>query len=117
MLQVCSNFGNLSFKAEKIQLICFRLHKSVIIEDVVEFCGVQLTLVDTVIYLGHTLSCNLSESKDIEIKTKDCIRRANCLLLNFGVFSLQSSLRCFSHFVCLFMGLPYGNWHVLNSIH
>ena len=117
MLLVCSNFGNLSFNAEKIQLTSFRLHKSVIIEDVVEFCGVQLTLVDTVIYLGHTLSCNFSESEDIEIKTKDCIRRANCLLLNFGVFSLQSSLRCFSHFVCLFMGLPYGNWHVLNSIH
>ena len=88
MLLVCSNFGNLSFNAEKIQLTCFRLHKSVII-DVVEFCGVQLTLVDTVIYLGHTLSCNLSDSEDIEIKTKDSIMRANCLLLNFGVFSLQ----------------------------
>ena len=49
MLQVCSDFAterNLSFNAEKTQLIRFRLHKSVIVEDVVEFCGVQLTFVD-----------------------------------------------------------------------
>ena len=57
--------------------------QSVIIEDVVEFCGVQLTFV----HLGHTLSCNLSDSEDIEIKTKDFIRRANYLPLNFGVCS------------------------------
>ena len=47
----------------------------------------QLTFVDTVVHLGHTLSCNLSDSEDIEIKTKDFIRRANCLLLNIGVCS------------------------------
>ena len=35
-------------------LICLCLHKSVIIEDVVEFCGVQLTFVDTVVHLGRT---------------------------------------------------------------
>ena len=87
MLQVCSDFAterNLSFNAEKTQLICFRLHKSV---DVVEFCGVQLTFVDTAVHLGHTLSYNLSDSEDIEIKTKDFLRCANCPLLNFGVCS------------------------------
>ena len=71
MLQVCSDFAierNLSFNAEKTQLICIRSHKSVIIEDVIEFCGVQLTFVDTVVHLGHALSCNLSDSEDIEIK-------------------------------------------------
>ena len=47
----------------------------------------QLTFVDTVVHLGHTLSCNLSDSEEIEIKTKDLIRRANCLLLNLGVCS------------------------------
>ena len=38
---------------------------------------------DTVVHSDHTLSCNLSDSEDIEIKTKDIIRHANCLLLNF----------------------------------
>ena len=78
----------------------------------------QLTFVDTVVHLGHTLSCNLSDSEDIEIKTKDFIRRANCLLLNFGVCSAAlKSMLLQSFCICLFMGLPYGNWHVLNSIH
>lgn len=48
---------------------------------------VQLTFVDTVVHMGHTLSCNLSDQEDIEIKTKDFIRHARCLLLNFGVRS------------------------------
>ena len=66
MLQVCSDFAterNLSFNAEKTQMKCFYLHKFVIVEDVVEFCGVQLTFVNTVVY---TLS---SDSEDTEIKT------------------------------------------------
>ena len=53
MLQVCSDFAterNLSFNAEKTQLICFRLHKSVIIDDVAEFRGVHLTFVDSAVH-------------------------------------------------------------------
>ena len=106
MLQVCSDFAterNLSFNAEKTQLICFRLHKSVIIEDVVEFCGVQLTFVDTAVHLGHSLSC-LSDSEDIEIKTKDFIRRANCLLLNFGVCSAAVKSTLLQSFCMSFYG-------------
>ena len=49
-----------------------------------------LTFVDTVVHLGHTLSCNLSDSEDIEIKTQDFIQRANRLLLNFGVCSVDA---------------------------
>ena len=107
MLQVCSDFAterNLSFNAEKTQLICFRLHKSAIVEDVVEFCGVQLTFVDTVVHLGHTLSCNLSDSEEIEIKTKDFIRRANCLLLNFGVCSAAVKSMLLQSFCMSFYG-------------
>ena len=73
MLQVCSNFAtesNVSFNAEKTQLIGFCLHKSVIVEDVVEFVGVQLTFVDAVVHLGHTLSCILYDFEDVEMKTK-----------------------------------------------
>ena len=106
MLHVCSDFAterNLSFNAEKTQLICFRLHKSVVIEDVVEFCGVQLTFVDTVVHLGHSLSC-LSDSEVIEIKIKDFIRRANCLLLNFGVCSAAVKFTLLQSFCMSFYG-------------
>ena len=84
----------------------------------------QLTFVDTVVHLGHTLSYNLSDSEEIEIKPKDLIRRANCLLLNFGVCSaavkstlLQSlKLAChelhslkvaFNKVLCRIWNLPY----------
>ena len=52
-----------------------------------EFCGQELTFTDTVVHLRQTLSCDLSDSEDIENKTKDFIRHANCLLANFGVCS------------------------------
>ena len=88
MLQVCSDFAsekNLTFNAGKTQLNCFRSHKSVVVDERFEFCGQELTFTDIVVHLGHTLSCNLSGSEDIENKTKDFIRSANCLLANFGV--------------------------------
>ena len=57
----------------------YHLHKSIIVEDG-EFCGVQLTFVDTVLHLGHTMSSNLTDSEDTGIKTKNFVRRGNCLL-------------------------------------
>ena len=64
----------------------------------------QLTFVDTVVHLGHTLSSNLSDSEDIEIKTKDFIRRANCLLLNFGVCSAAVKSTLLQSFCMSFYG-------------
>ena len=64
----------------------------------------QLTFVDTVVPLGHTLSSNLSDSEDIEIKTKDFIRRANCLLLNFGVCSAAVKSTLLQSFCMSFYG-------------
>ena len=74
------------FNAGKTQLICFRSHKSVVVDEWFEFCGLELTFTDTVVHLGHTLSCDLSDSEDDENKTKDFISD-NCLLASFGVCS------------------------------
>ena len=49
-------------------------------------------------HLGHTLSCDLSDSEDIENKT-DFIRCANCLLANFGVCS-PAVKSCLLQFFC-----------------
>ena len=102
MLQVCSDFAsekNLIFNAGKTQLICFRSHKSVVVDERFEFCGQELTFTDTVVHLGHTLFCDLSDSEDTENKTKDFIRRANCLLANFGVCS-PTVKSCLLQFFC-----------------
>ena len=90
MLQVCSDFTsekNMIFNAGKTQLICFCSHKSVVVDEQFEFCGQELNFTDTVVHLGHTLFCDLSDSEDIESKTKDFIRCANYLLANFGACS------------------------------
>ena len=102
MLQVCSDFAsekNLIFNAGKTQLICFRSHKSVVVDERFEFCGQELTFTDAVVHLGHTLFCDLSDSEDTENKTKDFIRRANCPLANFGVCS-PAVKSCLLQFFC-----------------
>ena len=102
MLQVCSDFAfekNLIFNAGKTQLTCFCSHKSVVVDERFEFCGQELTFTDTVVYLGHTLSCDLSDSEDIENKTKDFIRCDNCLLANCGVCS-SAVKSCLLQFFC-----------------
>jgi len=107
MLQVCSDFAsekNLTFNAGKTQLICFCSHKSVVVDEKFEFCGQELTFTDIVVHLGHTLSCDLSDSEDIENKTRDFIRRANCLLANFEVCSSVVKLRLLQSFCTSFYG-------------
>ena len=90
MLKICSEFPaerNLVFNAGKTQLICFCQHRSIVVDDCIEFCGQKLCFSDSVSHLGHILSCYLSDSSDIENKTKKFIRCANCLQLNFGMCS------------------------------
>ena len=81
----------LKFNAEKTQLICwyaFVYINLLLLRMLLSFVGCSwLLLILLFTWAGHTLSCNLTHSEDIEIKTKDFIRCANCLLLNFGVCS------------------------------
>ena len=87
---------NLMFNAGKTQLICFRRHSSIVVDDYIKFCGQKLNFSESVCHLGHMLSCDLSDSIQtvIEMKTKEFIRCANCLHLNFGMCSpaVKSSL-------------------------
>ena len=64
------------------------------VDDCIEFCGQKLNFSNSVCHLGHMLSCDLSDTIDIEMKTKEFIRCANCLHLNFGMCSpaVKSSL-------------------------
>ena len=62
------------FNAGKTQLICFRCHRSIVVDDCIEFCGQKLNFSDSVCHLiGHMLSCDLSDLIDIEMKTKEFI--------------------------------------------
>ena len=85
------------------------------VDERFEFCGQELTFTDTVVYLGHTLSCDLSDSEDIENKTKDFIRCANCLLANCGVCS-SAVKSCLLQFFCMsFYGAALWTLASLNS--
>jgi len=48
-------------------------HISLVVDERFEFCGQELTFTDIVVHLGYTLSCDLSDSVDIENQTKDFI--------------------------------------------
>ena len=75
MLEVCSNFA--MFNAGKTQVICICRHRSIVVDDCIEFCGQKLNFSDLVCHLDHMLACDLSDSIDIEMKTKEFIRCAN----------------------------------------
>ena len=67
-----------------------------VVDEQFEFCGQELTFPDNV----DTLSCDRSDYEDVENKTKDSIRRANRLLVNFVVLSAVKS--CLLQFFCTF---------------
>ena len=52
-----------SMPAGKTQLMCFCRHKSIVVDDCIEFCG---HFSNSISHLGHILSCDLPDSSDIE---------------------------------------------------
>ena len=86
MLSSCESFSishGLKFNASKIQLIRFGSMPSSDYKATVYFCGSELQFVNTVTHLGHVLAYNLSDSTDIVLKTRDMVKKANCLLCSF----------------------------------
>ena len=79
MLQERGAFAKhgLKFNASKTQLICFGLCKSSICGDSSEFCGVVLSLLDSVMHIGHILMYYLSHSDDIISKPRDHVVKLN----------------------------------------
>ena len=47
------------------------------------FCGSFLPLSDSVTHLGHVLRYDLDDSDDILLKSRDMVRKANCMLRSF----------------------------------
>ena len=90
MLRVCEYFASshdLLFNPFKPQFIQFYHHSHLRMNLSILFCGRYLPLLNEVLHLGHILTYNLSDDRDILSKCKDMIRKANSLLCSFSNLS------------------------------
>ena len=81
MLRCCKDFvfeHGLHFNPSKTQLICFSWTLSSSCTARFNFCGQQLSFINTVSHLGHLLHYNLSDVPDINHKLRDMVVKANC---------------------------------------
>ena len=88
MLSTCASFAAahcLVFNASKTQLIQFSRSRCSSVNSPFSFLfnGHVLQMSHSVKHLGHILTSNLSETKDIDRVWKDFIRKANCMLFSF----------------------------------
>ena len=86
MIRCCEDFAvshGLRFNASKTQLIRFSHSLSSSCHVCIQFCGQQLSFIDTVTHLGHLLNYNLSDAPDINHKLRDMVRKANYVLVTF----------------------------------
>ena len=86
MLHCCEDFAferGLQFNPSKTQLIRFSWSSSSSCTARFNFCGQQLSFLDTVTHLGHLLHYNLSDVPDINHKLRNMVKKANCLLASF----------------------------------
>jgi hypothetical protein len=86
MLRFCEDFAvshGLNFNSSKTQLIRFGRCKSSTSSDLFLFCDSSLSLLDSVTHLGHVISYDLDDSEDVILKSRDMVRKANCMLRSF----------------------------------
>ncbi len=103
MLKFCEEFAashGLQFNSSKTQLIRFGRCKSSTSSDLFLFCGSYLPLLDSVIHLGHILRYDLDDSEDIVQKSRDMVRKANCVLHSFAGTDPSVKTKLFQSF-CL----------------
>ena len=87
MLQICDKYAQnhgLSFNADKTQLICFRTHQTRSCTANIVFNNTILKFQEEVTHLGHILSYDLDDKKDILRAIKDINRKANSILCTFN---------------------------------
>ena len=77
----------LLFNPFKTQFIQFYHHSHLRMNSSILFCGRYIPLLNEVLHLGHILTYNLSDDRDILSKCKDMIRKANSLLCSFSNLS------------------------------
>jgi len=103
MLRLCEDFASsrgLKFNSQKTQMILFGRVKSTHASDSFISCGSPLPFLDSVIHLGHVLRYDLSDEEDIIMRTRDMIRKANCMLHTFPGVDCAGLTRLFQSF-CL----------------
>ena len=87
MLNICDKYAHdhgLSFNADKTQLICFRSRQTHPCNANIAFNNIKLKFQDEVTHLGHILSYDLDDRKDILRAIKDINRKANSILCSFN---------------------------------
>ena len=72
----------LLFNPAKTQFIQF-FHHAHLKTDPHIFCGHRLPVVTQIIHLGHILTYNLSDDKDIQSKCRDMVHKVNSLFCSF----------------------------------
>ncbi len=103
MLNHCEVYAlnhGLRFNAAKTQLMCFGRAKSSQRTDHFVLCGTRLPFVDSVVHIGHTLRYDLSDSDDFICRTRDMIKKANCMLHTFSAADAATKSRLLQAF-CL----------------
>ena len=110
MLHECEAFAvshGLRFNSAKTQLIRFGRCQSSVCTDCFLFCGEPLRFLDSVIHLGHTLRHDLGDDDDIVLRTRDMIRKANCIMRTFQDVDSIAMTHLY-HFVSRYMVWHFG---------
>ena len=95
----------LKFNSAKTQPICFGRCQSSICTDCFLFCGASLPFLDSVLQPGRTLRHDLGDEDDIALRTRDMVRKANCIMCTFqGV-----DVVVMTHLFCSFCLSLYGS--------
>ena len=85
MLLFCESFATshgLLFHPTKAQIIQFFNHSHLKTDPHI-FCGHRLSVASQIVHLGHILTYNLSDDKDIQSKCRDIVCKTNSLFCSF----------------------------------
>ena len=101
MLALCEQYAQahrIQFNGDKTQLICFRRASD---HTHISLCGQCLPMVDSVVHLGNTLQCDLSDKLDIHlIKSMAFIQQANTVPFQFKWRDPETKMKLFNAY-CL----------------
>ena len=112
MLHECKTFAvprGLRFNSAKTKLIRFGRCQSSVCTDCFLFGGASLPFLDSVINLGHTLRHDLGDEDDIALRTRDMIRKANCIMRTFQCVDSSAMTHLYRSFCILLYGSALWN--------
>ena len=118
MLTICDTYAKshgLLFNTAKTQLICFRSSTEFICNDIIFFGNTCLDFSNSVTHLGHRISHNLKDKKDILRAIKDLNRRANSVLYTFSFIDIFIKTYCLSLYGCTLWSLSSASLKLLQT--